>query len=338
MFGFIGDIIHTIAKVADPLTSLVEAGGKALGLPPALTNALKIGVGAMSGDVLLLADGATKLVSEVETALRAKVEYPASTDPSSVTGYAPAPLRGQRSGLQDEMDALQTLRSHFDAFDQKQRMDIFWFNRDGTIDRGELERVSKDPNASPDLKRAARYFLDNPTLLQQIGRSGGDGSAIAHADLDLAIQDVGKRIAAGETDGPDASTADAVAHHASTGHKSSGTHRSSSSADHKTLTDILNDPTLSMEDKIEALLMELENQADAKILGTIKKQDSSSDKRAKLEDDDKEGVAKQDKLDRDLTFKLQKLTDAKKRFSDLLSNLEGKFNDMAQRAIQNMGR
>ena len=102
------------------------------------------------------------------------------------------------------------------------------------------------------------------------------------------------------------------------------------------IKDILNDKSLSIEEKIEMILMVLENRVDDQMLSVTQQMDQNDDK--KTNKDDRKKVAKLDKVDRDLNFKMERLMKRKEQLSNLLSTMEMKFASMAQTAIANMGR
>ena len=91
-----------------------------------------------------------------------------------------------------------------------------------------------------------------------------------------------------------------------------------------------------MEEKLELILMVLENRVDDQMLLVVKQLDDNDDKKSSK--DDRKKVAQLDKVDRDLNFKLERLMKRKEQLSNLLSTMEMKFASMAQTAIANMGR
>ena len=102
------------------------------------------------------------------------------------------------------------------------------------------------------------------------------------------------------------------------------------------IKDILNDKSLSIEEKIEMILLVLENRVDDQMLSVTQQMDQNDDK--KTNKDDRKKVTKLDKVDRDLNFKMERLMKRKEQLSNLLSTMEMKFASMAQTAIANMGR
>lgn len=84
--------------------------------------------------------------------------------------------------------AAQVLSENYDNIPHK--------NKHGSIGRESLEAVAKDPNASPELKDAAQYLLDNPLAFSQMdtanrtktGKGGGEDGFIGKKDLAATTQ------------------------------------------------------------------------------------------------------------------------------------------------------
>ncbi|HVP60666.1 MAG TPA: hypothetical protein VMT11_08910 [Myxococcaceae bacterium] len=249
---------------------------------------------------------------------------------TSSTGDSGGPAGG------DEVSALQTLLVNFDGLNQ-------WTNGlvppDKVLSRDELERAASDPDTSPALKRALRYVLDHPALLDKLSGSRGFGvQGMSRSDLELGIDDARR---AGKTSGSTAKkTASTAPKPATSSVSSATTSKSSSSSSSRSsdpsIKDILNDKSLSLEEKIEMILMVLENRADDQMLSVTQQMDQNDDK--KTAKDDRKKVTQLDKVDRDLNFKMERLMKRKEQLSNLLSTMEMKFASMAQTAIANMGR
>src|SRR5262249_50082840 len=85
----------------------------------------------------------------------------------------------------DEKQALDTLSRNFDAMNRDHG--FLGLAGDKVITEKELRETAEDSDAPVDLKRAARYILDNPDLLDRLSRSrDGDDQGIARSDIDLA--------------------------------------------------------------------------------------------------------------------------------------------------------
>jgi hypothetical protein len=453
--GFLDFIGDALGALTSPFTAVLDAGTKLLGLPPAIGDALKIAVGVATGDVVTLMQGSTQLMKDL-AASSAETEYAPRADEAygGADGWAPAASDGTdvtdspelSAGGSDvdsdvdpeEAQALETLAGRFDDFNRDHG--LFGAFGDKVITEKELRETAEDPDAPLDLKRAARYVLDNPDLMDRLARSkDGSDQGIARGDVDLALAE--DRSGGGGTSGTDGSRGtpaggDALSalqtilgsfddldtmtggwlppdkvlsqdeleraaaapdtspvlkralryvldHHdlldslsRSQGYgvsgisrtdlqigiedarrsgsssptsgprpapkpapaPSSGGTKSSSSSKTKdpSITDILNDKNLSVEEKIEMILMVLENRTDDQMLSITQQMDRNDDK--KTAKDDRKKVAKLDKVDRDLNFKMERVMKQKEQLSNLLSTMEMKFAAMAQTAIANMAR
>jgi len=230
----------------------------------------------------------------------------------------------------DELSALRTLLSSFDGIN---RWGAGLVPPDRVLSKEELQRAASDAETSPSLKRALRYVLDRPTLLSRLSRSEGNGvSGMSRTDLELGIEDARR----GATTSGTKSTTSTPRTAATTTAAATTTRSSSSSSRDPSIKDILNDKSLSIEEKIEMILLVLENRVDDQMLSVTQQMDQNDDK--KTNKDDRKKVTKLDKVDRDLNFKMERLMKRKEQLSNLLSTMEMKFASMAQTAIANMGR
>ena len=227
----------------------------------------------------------------------------------------------------DELSALETILASFDAINQRTP-----FFGDKVLSREELERAASQADTTPALKRALRYVLDHPAVLDRLSRSQGFGvTGMSRTDLQLGVEDA-RRAGARTT-----KATSTPAKPATSSSGSGTTTRSSSSRSRDpSIKDILNDKSLSIEEKIEMILMVLENRVDDQMLSVTQQMDQNDDK--KTSKDDRKKVTQLDKVDRDLNFKMERLMKRKEQLSNLLSTMEMKFASMAQTAIANMGR
>ncbi|HET9037004.1 MAG TPA: hypothetical protein VFN45_12395, partial [Myxococcaceae bacterium] len=87
LFDFIGDALGAITA---PFTAVIDAGTKLLGLPPVIGDALKIAVGAATGDFVTLMQGSAQLLKDL-AASAAETEYAPPKDEAygSTDGWAP---------------------------------------------------------------------------------------------------------------------------------------------------------------------------------------------------------------------------------------------------------
>src|SRR5262249_32105079 len=87
----------------------------------------------------------------------------------------------------EERSALDTLARSFDALNRDHGF-LGAFG-DKVITEKELRETAEDPDAPADRKRAARYVLDHPDLLESLSRSrDGSDQGIARGDIDLAAE------------------------------------------------------------------------------------------------------------------------------------------------------
>ena len=187
-FDFIGDALGAIAS---PFSAVIDAGTKLLGLPPIVGDALKMAVGAATGDVVTLMQGSTQLLKDLASSA-AETEYAPPTDEAygGTDGWAPAssaattsvsavaddgdgaPTAADVATAEDagvdaapvddvdaeERRALDTLARNFDAMNRDHG--LFGAFGDKVITEKELRETAEDPDAPLELKRAARYVLD----------------------------------------------------------------------------------------------------------------------------------------------------------------------------------
>ena len=254
------------------------------------------------------------------------------TSPTDGTGGSSATSRTGAAPGGNELSALQTILSSFDSLNRP----VSWLpGIDRVLTREELEGAASNADTSPTLKRALRYVLDHPTLMNKLSRSKGVfGDGMSRSDLELGIEDARQARA---TSGTTAKKSSSPAPKPATTSGSSGTtSKSSSRSSDPSIKDILNDKSLSIEEKIEMILMVLENRVDDQMLTVTQQMDRNDDK--KTAKDDRKKVTQLDKVDRDLNFKMERLMKRKEQLSNLLSTMEMKFASMAQTAIANMGR
>lgn len=106
------------------------------------------------------------------------------------------------------------------------------------------------------------------------------------------------------------------------------------------MSSILNNPHMSVEEKIQAILMLITRDTDDEILDVMQQMASARGERAGLGTDEaaKAREAKLETTMQELNLRLQKLMEKRKQMFDLMSTISSKFNEMAKMAIQNMGR
>ncbi|GMU09668.1 hypothetical protein [Corallococcus caeni] len=203
------------------------------------------------------------------------------------------------------VDALQVLDQNWDTFDAAVGA------KDGKLTMANLEAVLANPAASPTLKRAAQFFKDHPEYFRRLemAESGGGPDGVASwKDLDAELGEVAKPPGGG---------------------RSTGGSRA---------RDIVDNPNMSIEQKVQALLMGITEDTDSELLDVMNEMASAREERATLgtSDSDKARGAKLDTSMQELELRLQTLMEKRKAMFDLMSNMSSKFNEMAKTAISNL--
>ncbi|MFB1482955.1 hypothetical protein [Corallococcus sp. RDP092CA] len=207
--------------------------------------------------------------------------------------------------LAEYADALRVLDENWDTFDTANG------TKDGKLTMADLEAVLGSPAASSTLKRAAQFFTDHPEYWHRLemAASGGRDGVTNWQDLDAALG--------------------AVAAPASGSGRSTGGSRA---------RDIVDNPNMSIEQKVQALLMGITEDTDDELLDVMNEMASAREERASLgtSDSDKARGAKLDTSMQELELRLQTLMEKRKAMFDLMSNMSSKFNEMAKTAISNL--
>jgi hypothetical protein len=276
---------------------------------------------------------------------------------------APAPTQGKPGSPLDSnfgqyREMLGILDANYRTFDASVgRLDEF-------LTRDNLKAIANNPNASAELKKVAQFFIAHPEYYDRLEMSAGFGgrdgvvgwgdvkAAIAHADSEIAKYGLPVAPGTGTTGGASAnsgwgtgstgatSSTSASSGTASTG--SSGGSTASTSAGKTSggsnIRDILNNPNLSIEEKLQAIMMALTESVDAEILQTMDDLAAAQDKRAGIEnkEENKKAAADADRNVEFINLRLQKLMEKRKSMFDLMSNMSSKFNEMAKTAINNL--
>ncbi|RKG96515.1 hypothetical protein D7X32_35760, partial [Corallococcus carmarthensis] len=212
--------------------------------------------------------------------------------------------------LAEYADALQVLDQNWDTFDAAVG------TKDGKLTMANLLAVLDSPAASPTLKRAAQFFKDHPEYFHRLemAESGGRDGVANWQDLDAELDAVGKL---------------------PRGSSSSGSGRSTGGSRAR---DIVDNPNMSIEQKVQALLMGITEDTDSELLDVMNEMASAREERATLgtSDSDKARGAKLDTSMQELELRLQTLMEKRKAMFDLMSNMSSKFNEMAKTAISNL--
>ncbi|HZI12038.1 MAG TPA: hypothetical protein VE153_16750 [Myxococcus sp.] len=239
-------------------------------------------------------------------------EPPPSSGP--VTGKGPT--EALDPDFREYREALAVLSANWDTFDTAVG------SRDNVMTRANLEAVLANPAASATLKKAAQFFKDHPQYYDRLemaaGVGGRDGivgrpdvtAALRQADTLLADSDGGSRVGGRPVGGKGGSS----------------------------VRSIIDNPNMSIEDKIQAVLMSISKDTDDEILEVMRDMSSQREERAGLgtSEADRKKAAKLDSSMQELELRLQRLMEKRKAMFDLMSNMSSKFNEMAKTAISNL--
>lgn len=367
MLDFIKNAVNTLAG---PMATIVDLAGDKLGLPPLLTNTIKAVAGAASGNVMMAASGALGVMGELTKNPAAQTEfYPAQDAAKAQEGYAPATQHAASAATTGYLEpsilkyqeALRTIAANFGI------LDTLNSKQNSKFDLSTLQKAAQHPNLSPELRSAARFLLEHPeyrNMLDTAGKGGSVDGTISQNDVQRALKKVNDDIAQygvrqPSTQAPSKPPPPGVPSNPgtpveskppSTGQPSPPVESapptapapkpSGGSGASGSVSDIINNPNMSMEEKLQALLTLITQDTDDEILDVMKQMSNTRDERAKLGGDDS-GRARAAKLEttmEQLNLRLQKLMEKRKQMFDLMSNISSKFNEMAKQAIQNLGR
>ncbi|ATB28037.1 hypothetical protein [Melittangium boletus] len=350
------DLLKGLGSALGGVTNLLSGGalldmaGNALGLPPVITQAAKTVVGAMTGNVMLAANGAMGLAQELTRNPPAATEYCAPKDTSrACEGYAkPAPRPHDAScatsghghldpKMNDYLHSLRTLEQNF------QYLDATDGRLDGSLSRTDLQRISGDARVSPELRQSARFLVDNPGYFERLDSSASLGGPLGRVIQGLKNDD---RISLGDVRGEILKVKADFAQYGQPGRTggarstppaSEGVPTSGAAAG-SSVKGIINDPRMSLEEKINAILMNLTEKMDDEILQTMDSLAAAQDKKAGISNEkgnEKSLTESQRDIDR-LSMRLQQLVEKRKTMFEMMSTMSMKFNEMAKTALSNM--
>lgn len=380
--GILGKVL---GAVTSPLTGALDMVGDALGLPPLLTNSIKAAVGVATGNVLMVADGAVGIMSELTKNPPAQTEYtPPKDSAQTCAGYAqkthsaspasnwtPAPqstgssggVNGgivPDSGILDPMtldyrNALRQLSANFSLLEGTERGPFD--SKDGKVSADVLSRAADNQKLPTGLRDACRFFKEHPdyrNMLDTAGKGGRTDGIISTLDVQAALTKVNSDIAQygvkGQTQSLPPSSGWSSTQPSNAGGQwgspatpspstsSPGSDVSSTGDTGAKIRDILNNPNMSLEEKIQAVLMALEENVDNEIESTMKQMAAAQDQSASLANtpENQKKIAESKRNAEMLNLRLQQLMEKRKSMFDLMSNISSKFNEMAKTAINNL--
>ncbi|MCP3101087.1 hypothetical protein LZ198_19620 [Myxococcus sp. K15C18031901] len=235
--------------------------------------------------------------------------------PSTGGGSTPPTTGSNPSTLDPDFreyrEALAILRDNWDTFDSAVGA------RDNVMTRDNLQAILDSPASSSMLKRAAQFFKDHPEYYDRLEMAAGVGERdgiVGRPDVTAAL---------GQADSTLGTSS------------SSGGGRASSGVSVKGIVD---NPNMSIEDKIQAILMNITTETDDEIMDVMQSMADARDQKATLgtSEADKKKGAKLESSMQELELRLQRLVEKRKAMFDLMSNMSSKFNEMAKTAISNL--
>ncbi|WP_224364007.1 hypothetical protein [Hyalangium versicolor] len=294
-------------------------------------------------------------IQSTASAIRERAASTSSTGTSSAGTLDPSVL--------EYRDALRTLAANFDM------LDTLCGKRDGKIDAQTLAMAANLSTLSPALRNAARFLVEHPEYRNMVDTAGKGGSVdgtISQLDVQQALTKVNSDIARHgvrqpsqpqPTPAPSTPAPAPSAPAPSQGSPPCGQPTTpvetcprpttpvpsplpKPPASSNSVNDIINNPNMSLEEKLQAILTLITRDTDDEILDVMKEMASVRDERAGLGTDES-SRAREAKLEttmEQLNLRLQKLMEKRKQMFDLMSNISSKFNEMAKQAIENMGR
>jgi hypothetical protein len=260
------------------------------------------------------------------------------TGTPSVPGNSGSPLDPE---LRDYLSALKTVEANFATLDGAAGV------HNGQITLADLRGMANDARLSPELRQAARFLVSNPGYFERLDAASPGTRPLPHAPLHPTIPGHAPTGANDDTFDLQAVRAERsrveadLKTYGSPARPGTGSGGSSpatrSSGD---VASILNDPSMSIEEKIELVLSGLMDNSDAEIVATMDELAAAQNKSAGIKEcpgADKARQESQTSVEK-LNLKLQKLMEKRKAMFELMSNMSTKFNEMAKAAISNLGR
>jgi hypothetical protein len=360
-----------LKNLSGPMGWGIDAAAGALGLPPVVTNAVKVAAGLYTGNVVLAADGALGLAQELSKNPPGKTEYvPPRSDAVACEGYAKpretpqGPSASRPSTGSSHLDP--KMRDYYDSLQALQQNFTYLDGMDGKLDKSislaDLKRLSNDVRVSSELRDAARFLVENPGYFERLDSSVGARSSLGGSLKDVRNDD---RITQGNVENellkvkadfaqyegterpgskpPPGQGAPPVSPRPPPGSScpvdtGSGRPGRPGSGSDSNVRDILNNPNMSLEDKVEAILMGILQDVDSEILQAMDDLAAAQDKRAGIKNDkgNEKALADADSSIEFVQMRLQKLVQKRQQMFDLMSNMSAKFHEMQKHVINNI--
>ncbi|HZH04897.1 MAG TPA: hypothetical protein VEY30_14015, partial [Myxococcaceae bacterium] len=313
--------MNFLKALVSPFGAVVDLGASMLGLPDSVKNVAKVAVGAVTGNFVTVAEGAVGVAIGLVKGDSAKTEYASSSSEACYRGYAPTPKSAEDSNKKLR-DAACTLRLYFKEVDRGAGENPIFGQ--GRITRDDLAAAARRSDLPDEVRDAALTLLKNSELFDSIdaARTGKKDGKVSVEDLDQVLSRLGP-----EPEAPSSSRGQGSSGSCGpslpggeggpcTAPRCSEPSRPSGSPTRS----ILNDPCLSTEEKIQALLGRISDNTDAEILEVMEEMARVSDEQAGVSGSDAAAQKKNTKLNssmEQLQLKLQKLTERRKQMFDL---------------------
>ncbi|MFN0062018.1 MAG: hypothetical protein ACKVPX_05830 [Myxococcaceae bacterium] len=317
-----------LMPLLQPLIQLVipNQGGKAGPANPIIA--------ILTGNIFSFIEAIAGLARGGHCPPQASTEYCCERDRHG--GYRRDAESKELAEKKETLEAMRTIRQHY------QRVDVagaFIKSPDGLIGRNDLDAIIRDPSSSSALRDAAQHLLNTPGVFDEIARRG---PFITRSGLDDAIER-GKE-ATTPVRGADA--ASALAQGASGAREARASHAegskpkapASNAGTSTSIRDIVNNPSLSVEEKLRMILLEVMRTLDDDMLKVGEEMSAVAEERESLPSDDR---SQDSKLGRDmdrLSDRLQNLAQKRKAMFELLSHMTSNFGEMSMLAISNLGK
>lgn len=281
---------------------------------------------------------------------------PVSTGGASSTHSASSTTSSSLSAKEAEF--YRHAKTIFDNFDKIETAG--WLKlRDGELWQNDLRTVVGDPNVPREIREAADFFLKNPSALKRISPHPPLidrqllGSAVLEGEKKGAYTaGAGEgRFGAGGIPGRGSGSGGVVSAPPRGTNQTGGTCqpvRSQPPAgvavggcqpQTNPVRDILNNPSMSPNEKLEAILFAIADAADNEALDIAQQISNLQDKQAGIDKSSKEGQAEaaqaQQDIDR-LSQRLQKLMERRTQMMQLISNINKAMHENAMLCISNL--
>ncbi len=233
---------------------------------------------------------------------------------------------------------------------------------DGSISLDDLKRISNDSRMSPGLRDAARFLVDNPGYFERLDSALLLGNGLGNLVKDVSNNDritlnnikseilkvkadfaqYGRPESPGSgapmTPPPGTGVGTQPPVGSTRPEEPTKPPPSTGGSASSSVKGIINDPSMSLEEKIEAILMALTERMDDDILKTMDDLAAAQDAKAGISNDkgNEKKAADADRNIERINLRLQKLIEKRKTMFEMMSTLSMKFNEMAKTALSNM--